>query len=329
MRWYLIAAVVFGLSITDEASQAQGPPDAERLSPSRSTPQDAGFFATTGVVRFQMVHGRLCLDPPRHRKGSQSRDQDGVYESITVTAERGIPSLHYIFQTPSQHLTLSVQQAGDVRIESYYPKTAERSILVQPNAGPIHWTVRRGDLNDSHVGTTLLHLRQRDSVSFDSHHGPLMWRLLRGQSVGAISDATEASLLSQATSSSTPGAEAIRETIDQLRSPRRSRRVAAERQLLKWGTPIIPIVRQLRRGSMDAEQSDRLQKIMRRLRIQVNDTAASLAMLLINDQEYWSLIAPRLSSDQLQLANHHLDRSGLATIPGFDQPIARIASVQD
>ena len=120
MRWYLQAAVVIGLSITDVASQAQGPPADQGLSTSRSTPQDAGYFAKSGVVRFQLVHGRLCLDPPRHRKGSQSQDRDGVYESITVTAIRGIPSLHYVCQTDQNEITLSVEDAQDIRIESFH-----------------------------------------------------------------------------------------------------------------------------------------------------------------------------------------------------------------
>ena len=240
MRWLLLSAVVCGLSITDEASRAQGPPDAERLRLSRSTPQDAGFFATTGVVRFQMVQGRLCLDPPRHRKGSQSRDQDGVYESITVTAERGIPSLHYVCQRPDHQITLSVQQASHVRIESFCPETAERSVLNQPHVGPAEWSIQCGESSEVHSGSTLLHLRQRDPAGFDRHHGHLIQRLLRGQSVRAMSDATMAALIRRTETKQTPDAESIRETIDQLRSPRRAQRVEAQRKLLSWGPPSYP-----------------------------------------------------------------------------------------
>lgn len=329
MRWYLLAAVVFGLSKTDVASHAQGPPAGQRLGSSRSTPQDAGFFATAGVVRFQMVQGRLCLDPPRHRKGSQSRDKDGVYESITVTAERGIPSLHYIFQTSKQHLTLSVQQARNVRIESFYPQTGERSVLEQSPSGAISWTVQRGDLNETHLGTTLLHIRQHDETSFDSHHGELMPRLLRGRSIRQVSLATRDSMLHHALADEVPDLDTIAEMIDQLRSPRRAKRIAAERQLIQWGTPIIPVIEQVDLNSLDPEQRDRLAKIKRKLRVQINDTAASLALLLINDQDYWSLLAPRLSGPQLQLANRHLKRSGMQTLPSSVNPDERIASAQD
>ena len=149
MRWSLLVAVI-GLSITDVASLAQRPPDNQRLALTQSTSEHAGFFASTGVVRFQIIQGRLCLDAPRHRKGCQNRDEDDVYESITVTAERGIPSMHYVCQTPDHHLTLSVQKGDSVRIESWFPKTTERSVLEQPDFGTISWTHSRGDLKEQY-----------------------------------------------------------------------------------------------------------------------------------------------------------------------------------
>lgn len=329
MRWLLLSAVVCGLSITDEASRAEGPPDAQRLSPSQSTPQDAGFFATTGVVRFQIVQGRLCLDSPRHRKGSQSRDQDGVYESITVTAERGIPSLHYICQRPNQHLTLSVEKANHVRIESFCPETTERSVLDQPHRGPVQWSIQRGEAHEVHSGSTLLHLRQCDPAGFDKHHGDLVRRLLRGRSVRQISEATRDELVRQTEVAQTPDADSIRETIDELRSPRRAQRAEAQRKLLSWGTPIVPVIQRISRDDLDAEQRDRIRVILQRLRVPVNDTPASLALLLIIDREYWSLLAPQLTSDQLLAANDHLSRCGLEQLFPIDSQSERIAAVND
>ena len=194
MRWSLLVAV-FGLSISDVASFAQGPPEGERLSAARSASDDAGFFASTGVVRFQLIQGRLCLDCPRHRKGSQNCDEDGVYESITVTAERGIPSLHYVCQTDQHHLTLSVQQANAMRIESWFPLTDERSVLEQPGFGKVTWVHARGDLEDEYEGTNLLHLRHTNPATFDQHFGVLIRRLLQGQSLRSLSDATERVML--------------------------------------------------------------------------------------------------------------------------------------
>ncbi len=328
MRWSLLLAV-FGLSITDVASFAQRPPDDQRLDLTRSSYRDAGYFAASGVVRFQLIQGRLCLDPPRHRKGSQNRDGDGVYESITVTAERGIPSLHYVCQTPDQHLTLSVQQADAVRIESWFPKTSERSVLNQPEIGSITWTHSHGDLNQQHEAASLLHIRHADPTNFDLHCGVLIQRLLRGQSLLSLSDATQTLMLNQIAGSPLPDAARIHECVEQLRSRRRSQRMAAEKQLLAWGTPIIPAIHQLSADDLDAEQAQRVRCILNRLRPRVDDTPSTLAKLLVNDQSYWSEIAPSLSGNQLRLANDHLKRFGVAPIEMSVAPEQRIASSKD
>jgi len=328
MRWSLLIAV-FGLSMTDVASHAQRPPDDQRLGLTRSASEHAGFFASTGVVRFQLVQGRLCLDSPRHRKGCQNRDEEGIYESITVTAERGIPSMHYVCQTPDHHLTLSVQKADSVRIESWFPETSERSVLEQPELGMISWTQSRGDLKEQYHGATLLHVRHADPINFDLHYGLLIQRLRRGQSLQSLSDATQMAMLAQVANDWLPDVVSIRACVDDLRSQRRSRRIAAERQLLSWGTPIIPAIQSLSADDLDAEQANRLRHILRRLQPRVDDTPSTLAKLLVNDHAYWKRIAGDLTRDQLTLANHHLERFGAEPIAAPADPDQRIATTRD
>ena len=135
MRWYLLVAAL-GLSQFQTAIFSQEPPGDQRLAPVSDPPSfsgytESGYFSSTGFVRFQLIQGRLQLDSPRHRKGAQQQREGKVYESITVTASLGKPSLHYVLQTPRQDLTLSVQQASRVRIESLLHRTGERAILDQ------------------------------------------------------------------------------------------------------------------------------------------------------------------------------------------------------
>lgn len=106
MRWSFLLAVI-GLSTTDVESFAQRRPADQRLSSTRAGLCDPDFFSNTGMVRFQLIQGRLCLNCPQHRKGTQSRDELGISESITVTSERGLPSLHYVLQTTEQHPRLT------------------------------------------------------------------------------------------------------------------------------------------------------------------------------------------------------------------------------
>ena len=332
MRWCLPFAVLLGLSFSDAGSQARGQGGAQRPAAGRQGSgldelSDAGFFATTGVVRFQLVSGRLQLDAPRHRKGSQSRDQDGVFESITVTALRGIPSLHYVCQTQDQHITLSVQRAVHVRIESFLPKTGERAILDQPAGGEIRWAVQRGELKDDASGTTLLHIRSQDAAGFDLHCGELVRRLLRRRSLCAICKSTNREIINRLSTQSVAPIQstAVQRCVEGLSSRKLSVRRASEKQLLRWGTPIIPIVNSMNRDDLDAEQSGRLRLILKRLERIEDDTAASLATMLATDQSYWQCISTKLSTEQVAQANGYLNQIGLRPLEIPSDPVTRIA----
>lgn len=328
MRWRNLLAV-FGLSVTCVASFAERPPGDQRLATTRSASRGNGFFATTGMVRFQMIQGRLCLDVSMHRKGSQQRDEDGQFENITVTADRGIPSLHYIYKSNQQHVTASVHQARSFRVESWLIDSGERSILVQPAEGPIVFSVRRGDVHDQFTGTTLVHVRYADKASFDRHYGELVLQILRGRSLQDISDRAQEIVFDQINVNTAPTLQDVTDHVAKLRSKQRAVRVSAERQLLTWGTPIIPALQSIDQQDLDAQQKAKLQSIVKQLRPRAVDTPASLAKLFSNDRSYWAAIAPRLDSGQVQLASEHLRRIGFEPNGLENEPVERIAATPE
>lgn len=323
MRWSFLAFC--GLLFTNVVSFGQRPPAGQPPSAAPSA-ADAGFFATSGVARFQLIQGRLCLDAPRHRKGSQRHKTDHVYESVTVTAERGIPSLHYVYQAADHHLTLSVQQAYFVRIESWLPQTDERSVLEQPARGQIRWKVSRGEIQDQHEGATLLHTRMSDQASFDLHHGILLKRLLRGRSMAGLHQEVQEAVFDKlGHNSRVPTREDIETCIEDLRANQRATRTAAQRQLLAWGTPVIATLQSLDPDQLDAEQQQRIRCILKQLRPRTDDTPATLAKLFMNDQAYWQALAQTLPPNQIQLANQHLLQFGGSQLVIEPRPTHRIA----
>lgn len=313
MRWSFLLAVI-GLSITDVESLAQRQPADERLSPTLAGFREPVFFSKTDMVRFQLIQGRLCLNCPQHRKGTQSRDERGVSESITVTSERGVPSLHYALQTTEQQLTLNVQHAGKVRLESRLLKSGKRAIVQQPTFGMIRWSLFDDAQLDHRDGATLLHLREYDPESFDLHFGPLMACLLRGKSLSMLMDETSFAMVEQARRGGTPAIAEITDMVESLAAPTVSQRSYAHRQLLKWGTPVIPVLMTLSNEDLNAEQRARIGDIRNRLRPFVDDTPASLAKLLVNDRSYWEVTAHRFNETQVMLANRHLVQFGSAPL---------------
>ncbi|TWU42031.1 hypothetical protein [Novipirellula artificiosorum] len=325
MKWRLLLAVVLDLSILDVASFAQRPPDEERLSSLQGPPQDDKLFSEGGVVRFQLIQGRLGLDAPRHRKGAEEIRSEHHFESISVTAERGVPSLHYICKHSDQQLTLSVEHASHVRIESWRPRTAERSLIDQPEFGSIAWTIERGQIVEHYSGSTLLHVRLQNSALFDMHYGELIERVLCGSSLEEISNQAQQTVMTRLADRSVPTTLDIDQCVAELRSPSRASRMLAQQQLLSWGTPVVPVLQQLLSTDLDPEQVARIKATLRALRPLVEDTPRSLAMLLLNDQQYWTFITPRLDSEARLAANEHLSHVGLPTLERSNQPAARVA----
>ncbi|TWU44889.1 hypothetical protein Q31b_00590 [Novipirellula aureliae] len=325
MKWPVMLAVVLDLSIRCVASFAQGPPEADSLSTARSDPHVDKLFSDGGVVRFQMIQGRLRLDAPRHRIGAETIASDHSFESIVVSAERGLPSVHYVSKRPSQTLKLDVLDAVTVRMESSLSKTEERSVLEQSPYGLVYWTIERGGMMDRYQGTTLLHVRYQNPEIFDIHYGGLIERILGGRSLASLSSKTRHWSMTHAMKGTLPHRSSIDECVAMLSAKRQATRRHAQQQLLLWGTPVIAALHESLSSDIDAEQRMRVQQTIRMLRPQVEDTPRSLAMLMVNDPTYWNLVSPQLSTMQIAAVNDHLGSVGLATLDAAQQPSARVA----
>lgn len=336
MKWRLLIALI-GLSITDVVSTAQSI-DAGKTSPAADVLDAdsevyAGYLGSSGVVRFQLIQGRITLDAPRHRKGAQQSSAGGVYESVSVTAQRGIPSVHYISQTSKQHLVLNVQDANEMRIESWIPQQNSRCILNQPSSGPItiqlqNDSLQDGDLDTQWQGWTLIHVRLNHPQVFDQHFGHLIARMLHGQTLRQLCDATWQAAVDELQQPARVTEKQVQTWIDQLGSDRRRDRIDAQRHLMASGSLVTPTLRWRLAASnhhdpLDQEQQARLRRILSGLRSNAPDRPRSLAKLLVNDPDYWSLVSPSLSHDQRHLVQ--VRQSEFRGIQAVSGPITRIA----
>ena len=324
MRWSIVLAVI-GLSITDVASFAQSKPDGEIPSKARPESRVPSLFSEAEMVRFHLIQGRICLNSRQHRKGTRSRDEPGLCESITVTSEQGIPSLHYVFQSAGHRVTLHIQHAVHVRIESHREATGEHSEMEQPAFGQVKWS-RSGPGRSLQVeGATLLHLWQQDPHGFDHDFGLLISSLFPDSSFETLAHDTNSALLAEAYRRGKPTLAEIEAAVESLSAPRVAQRLVAHRQLLQWGTPVLPVLHTLPKDRLSVEQRARLRDVRLRLRTCQNDTPASLAKLLVNDKEYWQLIALQLNDQQVEAVDRHLVHIGLEPLRPFARSGSQVA----
>lgn len=281
--------------------------------PRRPAESDVGdsLIGYWQAVHFQLVLGRLELDPPRHRKVSKAEERfkpTPLKESFTVTAARGIPSLHYTRRTPTWEVILDVVDANRVQVLSELLETHEHLSLTQPAHGPLKIRLRSAGTEETFSSPSWLHLQSTHPELFDRHLTPLLACLLPDVSLQRLRDKTTVHLLRLAGDAIPPGNDRLVDLIEQLDSSSRRDRQEAYAKLLAYGVSIIPFLDGLPKRELQQEQRLRIDALRRQLRPQQPDNAARVAQWLVTDREYWNAIAADLSREQKIVANRHLQQ---------------------
>ncbi|WP_157609888.1 hypothetical protein [Roseimaritima ulvae] len=263
------------------------------------------------MAHFRLVLGRLELDPPRHRKGTKAARQELPFplsETLTVSSRRGVPSLHYTFQTDQQHVIVDVVDAQRVQILSHRVDRQQRVTLTQPVSGPLEIQLDHPSDKQSFQSPSLIHLRASHPVLFETHLHHLMPYLLDGPTLETITAAAEQRLLRVACERPIPSLDDVRDALDRIRSPQSKVRRAAEAELLAMGLPVLRHLDRLDNEFLDAEQRSRIRRVRWTLRPQQSDSPSRLASWLSTDRDYWNLAAVHWSPAQRVLADQYVQR---------------------
>lgn len=322
MRWRLTLSVLIGVAIgsgSGSVTAQQNTAPQDQLTPRSVSSDEAGFVETdplglipdTQVAKFRLILGRLSLDPPAHIKCERSADlRCGGTERVEVTANRGIPSLHYNFETVKRRLTVDVNDADHVRIRSVIHNDLgnEQLKIDQPARGAIKVSyvgedkLTGEDLKQEFKIASLVHFRASYPDLYKRHLVPMFARLMERGPVTCdtvqLVDALESSSFD-----SFELHQKVDELIDSLKSPSRARRNEAEKELRQLGLPVLCLidVKLHRSTDMDMEQVVRLQRVRNAIAPKSSDTSRQLARWLASDIAYWNVIAGELTLSQFQI----------------------------
>jgi hypothetical protein len=273
-------------------------------------PEGDSLVQSTGAAHFRLILGRLSLDAPQHIKCRRACESEcGQFQqTLRVTAERGIPSLHYFWSTPQREVTVDVDEAEHVRIRSRVRSgdAWETLHVDQPAWGPIevHLDEPTAGQLDSRPWqvASLVHLRAEQPGIAARHLAPLWPQLLAERPPHCQADDLLAAISAHRADARCQR-DHIEALVEQLAAPQRSRRAAAQRELLAIGLPVLAVVDRVNPRQLEAEQRGRLAAIRRQLRPTRTDSADSLAQWLSVDARYWKTIAPQLSPTQRRRAD--------------------------
>lgn len=307
-----IVAVFFSQPITahaDEPNRSGGP------GPPIDLPNgSSGLIQQTGIVHFQMILGRLELDPPRHRKGTKSLRQTEPFElqeRITVSSERGIPSLHYSWETDHHRVIVNVSDALNLHLHSQRPDLRTQIALVQPASGPIVVKLQSdtGELLESIAVPSLYHLQASHPEIFSQHLERLLPYLLPGPSIRQLRFEAETRLLTVTPNRPIPTYSSVQACIEQLSDSRRATRAAAEAELCAFGLPVLRHIDRFPAELLETEQRARLQRVRQHLQPRSSDTPARLASWLSSDHRYWNLATANFSHEEWLVADRFVHKT--------------------
>ncbi|MEM6469838.1 MAG: hypothetical protein AAF802_09825 [Planctomycetota bacterium] len=329
MRYRYLIAWITLLIMPTVLSRASETSDDESLSSDRSAGQESvsgnsaaieiesKFLGEAGWARFRLAGGRIELDPMRYRKGDKRCRSDSHHEHISISTQKGIPTVCYQYEDEYQRIHVTAEHGHLLRIESVLAATGESAILIQETNEPIVWKIRvhagREHVLDQELTIdTWMHLLGRDPSGFEIHLERIVRAMLSGVDLFDLSLRTEERLVRQLPNEEPVTEPRISALIDRLASPIYRVRRAATIELTRIGYPSIPLLRQrVREQRLDAEQMARITKLLGRTINGNDDTPASLASMLSLDRAHWEILASRFDHEVWIAANAHLRRCGL------------------
>jgi len=306
-------SVVFGLSIaTGRLLSQETPVDEGSDSPA---PPPELILRDSHAAHFQLILGRIELDPVRYRKGTisrksgQSDSQHETIETLTIDATRGVPRLHYTRQSHNQRITLDVNERGRLSIESQI--ASDRLLVVQDHQRPISIQHLRDTKTESQEVDSWIHLYVSDPATYVKHLQPLLDDLIHGTALHALAEAAHLQSLASLSSASIISDATVQQYVEMLGSTQRTARIEAQRQLYQCGISLLPRLRQIDRQRLDAEQQYRLQQVIEQLTPHGEDCQSRIATMIRDDWKYWLAASNRLTpADRVLISARMSDLGG-------------------
>jgi len=159
---------------------------------------------------------------------------------------------------------------------------------------------------------TWLHLRESDRVTFEKYLEPIIDEMLWPYRLSELADDAHSQSLRDPRAPR--GQETVFEDsqitawIDDLRSPVRTDRVDADRNLQSVGISLLPRLASIDLSRLDAEQRQRLSEIREKLTPAAEDNGARLSKLIRDDRSYWKLAEARLNDRDRQIVDARFKR---------------------
>lgn len=303
-RSTLFITVLFAVSVGPGAV-AQNP--VEELLPCQSLASERSW------VTFGMVLGRIhVLNAQLGQSLSAQNDNPelGVRESFSINAGADQAVVRYEVLTPDLELAVDFSAPDCLKIVKTprTPAGGEAVCLKQPKQGPIELTLGKGEQKTVYQLESFWHLALEHRDVCQQHLLPILHCLRVGWQLDRTANSIETTLLRLAREQRLPDEARWAALVKKLGSGTFNERRSAERELCRSGQGVVAYLKRLNRHELDAEQRERIGRVIRNLVAPTDDTPQRVALWLSGDQAVWQALAARKNPRVNTVAVAHLAR---------------------
>ncbi len=249
-----------------------------------------------GYLHFNVSSDCITLTGRRYGSVNSSSRAFGRVEKLKMQVSSGTPSLTYERTTSKERLIVEVTGSQQFRIRR---TGLEGSKIVAIDFSQVPGrptTLALGPEGQQEVyrasGLWQLLITQRPLCH--EHLIPVLQLLRRDWKLAEVSEGVEVELLRLAAEGKTPDCRTWAALVEQLADDRFSKREEADRRLRAAGSVVLAYLRQLDFAQLDAEQQQRVRRIIGALSKQTgDDLPKDVAQRLLADRIVWLALLSR------------------------------------
>lgn len=253
-------------------------------------------------VHVGMTAGRVAATSQfSGRSLNSSTQSDDRREQLTIDLTGTAPAIDYELSTAGFSVVLQLDNGNDLKIRRNPLAEGKSKYLEfhQPTEGPIVVTIGQNPVERKIVVESIWHLLIAEPELMRTDVEPLLRLMRPGWPLVSEGQAIELSLYKQVDVERNFDRQAWSTLVEQLRAENYADRVAADRRLRELGRVVVPYLRNLPVGQLDAEQAYRVRMIVRRYGTAAEeDSPDTAASWLAADPDIWLALAGRASGTQ-------------------------------
>lgn len=278
-------------------------------------PCPALLISDLNWVHFDVVMGRVLATSHRTKKDRQNARRElpcGGSETLMVTIDDGLISLHYRYLGKDQELSISVIRRDEMTVRWVSDGADNRPAIVsysQVPGCPVTLTVDQPDQDRCVLsGPSLWHLVLLDPEPCVEHLTKLLLPLRPDWQIAREAAQLRVVLLGRPPSLQSTSRREVAMLVDDLTNDEFRVRQRATRKLCARGRSALCFLDELDDRQLEIEQRLRIRAIRQEILSENNDTPARVAAWLVNDKSTWLALLNERSPVDRDTAQGHLTR---------------------